>query len=43
MAYLAASNEVGARQHLEKAVGGPGRYPGLDEARAALQRLKPAG
>jgi tetratricopeptide (TPR) repeat protein len=43
MAYLAAGNEVGARQHLEKAVRGPGDYPGLDEARVALQRLEPAG
>lgn len=43
MAYLAAGNEVGARQHLEKAVDGRGSYPGLDEARVALQRLKPAG
>jgi len=43
MAYLATGNEVGARQHLQKAVGGAGSYPGLGEARATLQRLKPAG
>jgi len=41
MAYQAAGNPVGARQHLQKAVAGAGSYPGLEEARVALQKLKP--
>lgn len=43
MAYLAAGNEVSARQQLELAVTAQTTYIGLDEARATLARLKTAG
>ncbi len=39
MAYLAAKNEVGARQDLEKALKRAGQFPGAGEARAALREL----
>lgn len=39
MAYLAAGNPVGAKQQLTEAVKGASEYPGLGEARAALDRL----
>lgn len=39
MAYLAAKNEVGARQELEKALKRAGQFPGAAEARTALRQL----
>ena len=43
MAYLAAGNTVGAKQELTQAVEKvEGDYPGLAEARAALEKLKKA-
>ena len=43
MAYLAAGNRVGAKQQLTEAVKDvKGDYPGLAEARTALEKLKTA-
>jgi Flp pilus assembly protein TadD len=43
MAYLAAGNNVGAKQELTEAVNkAQGDYPGLAEARATLQKLNKA-
>ncbi len=39
MAYLAAKNEAGARQELEKALKRAGEFPGASVARAALRQL----
>lgn len=39
MAYLAAKNNAGARQELEKALKLASQFPGADEARAALQKI----
>ncbi len=40
MAYLASDNPAGARQELQQAVStAKGDFPGIEEARAALQRL----
>ncbi len=39
MAYLAQGNEVQARDHLSKAVESNVEFKGLEEARAALDRL----
>jgi Tfp pilus assembly protein PilF len=43
MAYLGAGNTVGAKQQLGQAVANAdGDYPGLAEARAALEKLDKA-
>lgn len=39
MAYMASSNNAGARQELEKALKLASQFPGADEARAALRKL----
>jgi tetratricopeptide (TPR) repeat protein len=39
MAYLAMGNEVGARQQLQKAVSAGREFAGIEEARAALEKL----
>jgi tetratricopeptide (TPR) repeat protein len=39
MAYLAADNDVGAKQELTRALQMAERFPGADEARAALKKL----
>ena len=43
MAQLKAGDRSAARASLELAVKGDARYPGVEEARAALANLKKAG
>jgi Tfp pilus assembly protein PilF len=43
MAQLKAGDRSAARASLELAVKGEARYPGVEEARAALAGLKKAG